>query len=167
MVKKYIALFAVFFLAAIGFAACRVYFASDASASENDAVHTSEAVAAAARMERLCCGIVSGSDISMKQSAFRTDFVPREPEYVERFRQYDGPKADFVPVLMYHFFYDANRLLEINFQNARVKYDTNNNLYITKKHSAGKVDMIFALIDAMYLIDQMELQNGYADWVVM
>ena len=108
MVKKYIALFAVFFLAAIGFAACRVYFASDASASENDAVHTYEAVAAAARMERLCCGIVSGSDISMKQSAFRTDFVPREPEYVERFRQYDGPKADFVPVLMYHFFYDAN-----------------------------------------------------------
>lgn len=70
-------------------------------------------------------------------------------------------------ILEKDFVYDANRLLEINFQNARVKYDTNNNLYITKKHSAGKVDMIFALIDAMYLIDQMELQNGYADWVVM
>ena len=62
----------------------------------------------AGRMERLCCGVVSGSDISMEQSAFATDFVPREPEYVERFRHYDGPKADFVPVLMYHFFYDAN-----------------------------------------------------------
>ncbi|MBQ1398678.1 MAG: hypothetical protein IIY89_09290, partial [Clostridia bacterium] len=101
MVKKFMALFAAFFLVAVVFEACRVYFASDASASENDAVQTSEAVKAADRMDQLCCGIVSGSDISMEQSAFRTDFVPREPEYVERFRQYDGPKADFVPVLMY------------------------------------------------------------------
>ena len=59
-------------------------------------------------MAALCCGTVSGSDISMERSAFRTDFVPREPDYVERFRGYSGPKADFVPVLMYHFFYDSN-----------------------------------------------------------
>ena len=108
MVKKCILLFAVMAAAVVGFVCCRVCFAQDVSASENNSIDTSAAVEAAGRMERLCCGVVSGSDISMEQSAFATDFVPREPEYVERFRHYDGPKADFVPVLMYHFFYDAN-----------------------------------------------------------
>lgn len=63
---------------------------------------------AAERMETLCCGTVSGSEITFDQSAFHMDFVPQEPEYVERFRYYEGVTADFVPVLMYHFFYDAN-----------------------------------------------------------
>ncbi len=92
-----------------GFVFCGIYYAGDVSASAGEAasVHSSSAAEAAGRMERLCCGVVSGSDISMEKSAFHTDFVPREPEYVGRFRNYDGPKADFVPVLMYHFFYDA------------------------------------------------------------
>ena len=94
-------------VAMVGFIGCRVCFAPGVSASEKHAVNTSAAVEAAGRMERLCCGVVSGSDVSMEQSAFVTDFVPREPEYVERFRHYEGTKADFVPVLMYHFFYDA------------------------------------------------------------
>lgn len=101
------ALLAVMTIAVVGLALCRVCFAADASASAAD-IDTSAALMAADRMETLCCGVASGSDISMEQSAFRTDFVPREPEYVERFRNYDGVKADFVPVLMYHFFYDAN-----------------------------------------------------------
>ena len=85
-------------------------FALDVSASSSDTktIDTSAAIEASDRMAHLCCGIVSGSDISMAQSAFRTDFVPCEPDYVERFRHCDGPTADFVPVLMYHFFYDAN-----------------------------------------------------------
>lgn len=71
-------------------------------------------------------------------------------------------------ILEKQFAYNSNRLLELNFQNTRVKYDTNNNLYITKKHSAGKVDEIFAIIDAIYLLDQMEIQSGATmDWVVM
>ena len=63
---------------------------------------------AAERMKTLCCGTVSDSEITFDQSAFHMDFVPQEPEYVERFRQYEGVTADFVPVLMYHFFYDEN-----------------------------------------------------------
>lgn len=109
MVKKCIVLFAVIAAAVVGFVGCRVCFAPDVSASEKQSIDTSAALEAAGRMETLCCGVVSGSDISMEQSAFRTDFVPREPEYVERFRHYDGVKADFVPVLMYHFFYDADK----------------------------------------------------------
>lgn len=52
------------------------------------------------------------------------------------------------------FQYESNRLLEINFQNARCTYDTNKNMYVTKKKSTGKVDMVFSLIDAVYLLQQ-------------
>ena len=57
-------------------------------------------------------------------------------------------------VLGQKFFYDANRLLEINFQNARCTEDTNLNKYVNKKKSAGKVDMVVSLINAIYLLQQ-------------
>lgn len=50
--------------------------------------------------------------------------------------------------------YDANKMLEINFQNARCTEDTNLNKYVNKKKSAGKVDMVVALINATYLLQQ-------------
>ena len=50
--------------------------------------------------------------------------------------------------------YTENRLLEINFQNARCTYDTNKNLYVNKKKSKGKVDMVVGLINAVYLLEQ-------------
>lgn len=52
------------------------------------------------------------------------------------------------------FRYDSNRLLEINFQNARCTEDTNLNKYVNKKKSTGKVDMVVALINAIYLLQQ-------------
>ena len=57
------------------------------------------------------------------------------------------------------FRYDENRLLEINFQNARCTEDTNLNKYVNKKKSAGKVDMVVSLINAVYLIQQDLLYN--------
>ena len=62
-------------------------------------------------------------------------------------------------VLSGDFRYDANRLLEINFQNARCTEDTNLNKYVNKKKSAGKVDMVVALINAVYLLQQDILYN--------
>lgn len=57
--------------------------------------------------------------------------------------------------------YEENKLLEINFQNAKCTFDTNMNRYIHKKKSAGKVDLIFALLDAVYLLQQeIYLENG-------
>lgn len=50
--------------------------------------------------------------------------------------------------------YTENKLLEINFQNAKCTYDTNKNLYVSKKKSNGKVDMVVALINAVYLLEQ-------------
>lgn len=50
--------------------------------------------------------------------------------------------------------YDENLMLEINFQNARCTEDTNLNKYVNKKKSAGKVDMVVALINATYLLQQ-------------
>ena len=59
------------------------------------------------------------------------------------------------------FKYEDNKLLEINFQNARCVYDTNLNRYVTKKKSNGKVDMVVALINAIYLLQQeVFLENG-------
>lgn len=57
-------------------------------------------------------------------------------------------------ILSKNFEYTENKLLEINFQNARCVYDTNKNIYVNKKKSTGKVDMVVSLINAMYLLEQ-------------
>ena len=57
-------------------------------------------------------------------------------------------------ILGHEFKYTDNRLLEINFQNARCVYDTNKNQYVNKKKSTGKVDMVVSLINAVYLLQQ-------------
>ena len=57
-------------------------------------------------------------------------------------------------ILKKEFKYEKNPLLEINFQNARCVYDTNKNLYVNKKKSTGKVDMVVSLINATYLLQQ-------------
>jgi phage terminase large subunit-like protein len=57
-------------------------------------------------------------------------------------------------ILSGEFQYTENKLLEINFQNARCSYDTNKNLYVHKKKSTGKVDMVVSLINAVYLLQQ-------------
>ena len=62
------------------------------------------------------------------------------------------------------FEYEKNTLLEINFENARCTYDTNMNRYVTKKKSQGKVDMVVALINAVYLLQQDVIFSD--NWVV-
>ena len=57
-------------------------------------------------------------------------------------------------ILSKEFQYTDNKLLEINFQNARCVYDTNKNQYVNKKKSTGKVDMVVSLINAVYLLQQ-------------
>lgn len=63
-------------------------------------------------------------------------------------------------ILSKKFSYEENRLLEINFQNARVTEDTNKNKYVNKKKSEGKVDMVVALINAIYLLQQEQLSGS-------
>ena len=68
-------------------------------------------------------------------------------------------------ILQGEFEYTENKLLEINFQNARCSYDTNKNAYVHKKKSTGKVDMVVSLINAMYLAQQDYFLNQM-DFVV-
>jgi phage terminase large subunit-like protein len=68
-------------------------------------------------------------------------------------------------ILQGEFAYDANRMLEINFQNARCTEDTNLNKYVNKKKSAGKVDMVVALLNAVYLLQQ-DMLYGDGGFVV-
>ena len=57
-------------------------------------------------------------------------------------------------ILAKEFQYENNTLMEINFQNARCTYDTNKNMYVHKKKSTGKVDMVVSLLNAIYLLQQ-------------
>lgn len=66
-------------------------------------------------------------------------------------------------ILHKSFHYDENKLLEINFQNARCTEDTNLNKYVNKKRSAGKVDCVVSLINALFLL-QVDVLDGYGSW---
>jgi phage terminase large subunit-like protein len=67
-------------------------------------------------------------------------------------------------ILSKEFHYTENKLLEINFQNARAVEDNNKNLYVNKKKSTGKVDMVVSLINAIYLLQQDIIFNPDSDW---
>lgn len=67
-------------------------------------------------------------------------------------------------ILTKEFEYTENKLLEINFQNARCVYDTNKNLYVNKKKSTGKVDMVVSMINAVYLLQQ-DIFLNQMEWV--
>lgn len=68
-------------------------------------------------------------------------------------------------ILSHEFQYTENKLLEINFQNAKCSYDTNKNAYVHKKKSTGKVDMVVSLINAVYLLEQDVFLNQ-ADFMI-
>ena len=68
-------------------------------------------------------------------------------------------------ILSHEFQYTENKLLEINFQNAKCSYDTNKNAYVHKKKSTGKVDMVVSLINAVYLLEQDVFLNQ-ADFTI-
>ena len=57
-------------------------------------------------------------------------------------------------ILNKQFHYDKSRMYEINFANAKCVYDTNMNLYLSKKRSSGKIDMCMATLDALYCLQQ-------------
>lgn len=67
-------------------------------------------------------------------------------------------------ILNQEFHYTENGLLEENFQNAKVTEDNNKNIYVNKKKSTGKVDMVVSLINAIYLLQQDVIFNPDADW---
>ena len=68
-------------------------------------------------------------------------------------------------ILGQKFQYMENALYEINFQNARCMYDTNKNLYVAKKRSKGKVDMVVSTLNALCLL-QKDALLGQMDFVV-
>ena len=63
-------------------------------------------------------------------------------------------------ILQGAFMYTANPLYEINFLNSRCTYDTNKNLYVNKKKSQGKIDMVVSTINACYLVQQDYFLGG-------
>lgn len=68
-------------------------------------------------------------------------------------------------ILSKKYHYDENLMLEINFQNARCTEDVNENKYVNKKKSAGKVDQVVGNINSTYLIVQ-EILYGMSNFTV-
>ena len=62
-------------------------------------------------------------------------------------------------ILSQKFRYEENQMLEINFENSRCTQDTNLNQYVNKKKSAGKVDMVVSVINALFLLQVNVLDN--------
>ena len=71
-------------------------------------------------------------------------------------------------ILKGEFGYTRNKLYEINFQNARCTYDTNKNMFVNKKKSTGKVDMVVSTLNAVYLLQQDNLfgNDGFVVQVI-
>lgn len=65
----------------------------------------------------------------------------------------------------YRVLYEENILFEINLQNAMLDRDTNLNMYINKKKSMGKIDMIDAIINCFCSIeaDSVETTSIYEE----
>ena len=68
-------------------------------------------------------------------------------------------------ILEKSFQYTENTLYEINFQNARCVYDSNKNLYINKKKSNGKIDMVVSTLNALCIL-QKDALLGQMDFVI-
>lgn len=62
------------------------------------------------------------------------------------------------------FFYMENPLLEINFINSKVTEDNNRNIYVNKKKSSGKVDMVVSMINGIFLLQNDVIFNPESDW---
>lgn len=69
-------------------------------------------------------------------------------------------------VISGEFAYTSNPLYEINFLNARCTYDTNKNLYVNKKKSRGKIDMVVSTIIAVYLAEQDYFLSTGSDFTI-
>lgn len=69
-------------------------------------------------------------------------------------------------VLMKEFFYTPNTLFEINVQNAKVVENNNKDIYINKKKSTGKVDMLAAMINGVWMLSQDVIFNPEGDWAI-
>jgi phage terminase large subunit-like protein len=69
-------------------------------------------------------------------------------------------------ILNKEFFYTPNDLLEINFQNAKIVENNNRDIYMNKKKSTGKVDMVASLINAVHLLQVDVIFNSDSDWSI-
>lgn len=69
-------------------------------------------------------------------------------------------------ILNKKFVYNENKLLEINFTNCVQTEDTNLNKYLHKKKSKGKIDMVMAMINALYLLQQQVILGEDNSWSI-
>lgn len=69
-------------------------------------------------------------------------------------------------ILSKSFNYLDNKLLEINFENARETKDTNLNKYLNKKKSKGKIDLVMSIVDALYLLQEDIMLDSGVDCTI-
>mgnify|MGYP002520947444 CR=1 FL=1 len=73
-------------------------------------------------------------------------------------------KLLYEEIMNTNFNFNNNLLFKVNFLNCICDRDTNLNRYVHKKKSRGKIDMVVATLNALYLLQENEDDN--ANWVV-
>ncbi len=96
--------------------------------------------------------ISSMQKIEQAENPIQCTIIPQHSKFL-----HPATKLLKESILSGKFRYEENLLLENNFENARCTYDTNLNMYVNKKRSAGKVDMVVALINAVYMLIENEV----------
>ena len=66
-------------------------------------------------------------------------------------------------ILSQKFVYQDNELIEIHFTNAKCAKDTNLNLYLSKKRSIEKIDIVMSILDALCLANTDIFENQAID----
>jgi phage terminase large subunit-like protein len=69
-------------------------------------------------------------------------------------------------ILNQEFHYTENKLLELNFVNCKATENNNKDIYLNKKKSTGKIDLVAALVNSIYLLQQDVIFNSDMDWSI-
>ena len=92
-------------------------------------------------------------------------------EGIEMYEVIQGPKTLSEPmkfvqqlIMQERIHYDGNPVLEWMMSNVVVKPDRNDNIYPRKERNENKIDGVFALITAFYIIMKRDIEHTWQDW---
>jgi len=90
---------------------------------------------------------------------------------IEMYEVQQGPKTLSEPmkfvqqlIMQERIHYDGNPVLEWMMSNVVVKPDRNDNIYPRKERNENKIDGVFALITAFYIIMKRDIEHTWQDW---
>ena len=94
-------------------------------------------------------------------------------EGIEMYEVQQGPKTLSEPmkfieqlIMQGRLHSDGNLVLEWMMGNVVVKPDRNDNIYPRKERNENKIDGVFAMLSAFYIIMKRDIEHTWQDWQV-